>query len=160
MVVHLKAKVDAPQVSAEGVVETTREMLRAIEAGGEAQALAYSAQLDGFAGSAGDVVVSAAEFAAADLEIGEQLKADIGLAHRNIKAFAEQQRKSIHEVTNAEGLWPGMIAGHRMVPVDCAGCYVPGGRFAHVASALMTVATAKAAGVKTVVMCSGAHAWP
>ena len=47
-----------------------------------------------------------------------------------------------------------MVAGHRVTPLDVAGCYVPGGRYAHIASALMTVGVARAAGVKTVVACS------
>ena len=154
MVRHLKTKVEAPAVTADGVMQTTTEMLEKILEGGEERALAYSAELDGFEGGLGDVIVSEAEFAEAADELPQQLKDDIALAHRNIKAFAEAQRRSIDDVSYAEGLWPGMVAGHRMVPLDCAGCYVPGGRFAHVASALMTVTTAKAAGVRTVVMAS------
>src|SRR6185437_16927699 len=49
---------------------------------------------------------------------------------------------------------PGLTAGQRLVPVNVAGCYVPTGRYAHIASAYMSIATAKAAGVSTVVACS------
>ena len=154
MVMYIKKKVEAPVVSDEGVAETTRQMLDEIERGGEAQALKYSAQLDSFRGTVDDVLVSEAEFAAAEAELPEQLKRDLILAHQNIKAFAEAQRESIKDVQHAPGLWPGVVAGHRMVPLDCAGCYVPGGRFAHVASALMTVTTARTAGVGVIVMAS------
>ena len=53
-------------------------------------------------------------------------------------------------------LFPGLKSGQRVVPVGCAGCYVPGGRFSHVSSATMTICTAKEAGVPTVVACSPA----
>src|SRR5690606_33083834 len=51
-------------------------------------------------------------------------------------------------------LSPGVIAGHRNIPVETAGCYVPGGRYAHVASAIMSVTTAKVAGVENIIACS------
>ena len=114
MVRHLKTKVEAPAVTADGVMQTTTEMLEKILEGGEERALAYSAELDGFEGGLGDVIVSEAEFAEAADELPQQLKDDIALAHRNIKAFAEAQRRSIDDVSYAEGLWPGMVAGHRM----------------------------------------------
>jgi len=54
-------------------------------------------------------------------------------------------------------LYPGVVAGQRLIPVNCTGCYVPGGCFAHAASAIMSIATAKAAGVPFVVACSPSH---
>ena len=69
-----------------------------------------------------------------------------------MRRFAQAQRESIREF--AVEVQPGLIAGQRLVPVNVAGCYVPTGRYAHIASAYMSIATAKAAGVPTVVACS------
>jgi sulfopropanediol 3-dehydrogenase len=77
---------------------------------------------------------------------------DIEFATAQVRRFADAQRASIHEF--AVELRPGLIAGQRLVPINVAGCYVPTGRYAHIASAYMSIATAKAAGVPTVVACS------
>ncbi len=84
--------------------------------------------------------------------VPEQVKNDITFAYEQIRTFALAQRNSLKEfeVSNS----PGVRLGQRIIPIDVAGCYVPGGRFAHVCSALMSVATAKAAGVPTVIACS------
>src|SRR5205085_12475323 len=65
---------------------------------------------------------------------------------------AHAQRESIRDFQVE--LVPGLIAGQRLVPCIVAGCYVPTGRYAHIASAYMSIATAKATGVRTVVACS------
>jgi sulfopropanediol 3-dehydrogenase len=69
-----------------------------------------------------------------------------------VRRFAEAQRGSLHEFQME--LSSGLTAGQRLIPVNVAGCYVPTGRYAHIASAYMSIATAKAAGVPTVVACS------
>src|SRR3546814_13566143 len=71
-------------------------------------------------------------------------KQDIDFALTRVRGFAQRQRDSVKEF-EAE-LSPGLFAGQRLIPVKTAGCYVPGGRYAHVASAVMTIATAKAIG--------------
>ncbi|CAG0911147.1 unnamed protein product, partial [Cyprideis torosa] len=76
----------------------------------------------------------------------------IQYAHDNIRRFAEAQRDSITEFETE--LRPGLYTGQRLLPVSCAGCYVPGGRYAHIASALMTITTARAAGVPHVIACA------
>ncbi|TMV35701.1 histidinol dehydrogenase, partial [Thioclava sp. BHET1] len=73
------------------------------------------------------------------------LKAAIDYAHDNITRFAEAQRATLTEMEVE--LRPGLYAGQKVIPVGSAGCYVPGGRYAHIASALMTVTTARVAGV-------------
>ncbi len=81
--------------------------------------------------------------------VPESVKADIRFAHKQIVAFAKAQRNSI---TDFEIVTPaGTRAGQRVIPMDVAGCYIPGGRFAHTCSALMSIATAKVAGVPFVV---------
>lgn len=84
--------------------------------------------------------------------VPEQVKADIRFAHDQVFNFARMQRQSIEDFEVHPH--PGVRLGQRVVPVDVAGCYVPGGRFAHACSAIMSIATAKAAGVSFVVACS------
>ena len=84
------------------------------------------------------------------------MKDSIGWAHDNIRRFAEAQRATCHEMEVE--LRPGLFAGQRLLPLEAVGAYVPGGRYAHIASALMTIATARAAGVEHITACSPAKA--
>lgn len=84
--------------------------------------------------------------------VPESVKDDIIFACNQVYEFAQDQRNSITEF-EIERL-PGVRLGQKIVPMDVAGCYIPGGRFAHVCSAIMSISTAKAAGVKTVIACS------
>jgi sulfopropanediol 3-dehydrogenase len=90
-----------------------------------------------------------------------KLQDDIRFAHDNVRRFAEAQRASMQDIETE--VLPGLVAGHRNIPLQTAGCYVPGGRYAHIASAIMTATTARAAGVDNVIACSpprgetGAH---
>lgn len=131
------------------VTERVSTMLRAIEKGGEAKTIAYAKELDGWDS---DIVVSKEAIArAADL-VPEQLKNDIRYAHQNIEGFAKAQRNSICDVEVE--LRPGLFAGQKLIPLNSAGCYVPGGRYSHIASAIMTVTTAKVANVDFITACS------
>src|SRR5207249_989599 len=80
------------------------------------------------------------------------VKRDIEFATAQVRQFAEAQMASIRDFSVE--LSPGLVAGQRLIPVNVAGCYVPAGRYAHIASAYMSIATAKAAGVRTVIACS------
>jgi sulfopropanediol 3-dehydrogenase len=128
---------------------TVQAMLDEIEAGGEAKAADYARRLDQWDG---EIVVSPAERARAAEKVPAKLKDDIRFAHDKVERFAQAQRAAILD-TQVE-LSPGLIAGHRNIPVAAAGCYVPGGRYIHVASAIMSVTTAKVAGVERVIACS------
>jgi sulfopropanediol 3-dehydrogenase len=142
----------APKTAASGeanVRATVQKMLDEIEAGGEAKAADYARRLDQWEG---DIVVSASERKQAAAKVPDKLKADIRFAHDHVRRFAETQRAAILD-TEVE-LSPGLIAGHRNIPVTTAGCYVPGGRYTHVASAIMSATTAKVAGVEHIVACS------
>jgi len=81
--------------------------------------------------------------------VPEDVKKDIQFAYKQITAFAQAQRDSIQDFDMTTPA--GVRAGQRVVPMDVAGCYIPGGRFAHTCSALMSIATAKVAGVPFVV---------
>ncbi len=131
------------------VAERVARMLEEIEAGGEARALAYARELDGWPG---EPLLAAVRIEAAVRRLDAQAKADIGFAHANIRRFAEAQRATLTDM--AIEMAPGFMAGQRSIPVQAAGCYAPGGRFSHVASALMTVTTARAAGVGHITACS------
>ncbi|HZS84943.1 MAG TPA: histidinol dehydrogenase [Stellaceae bacterium] len=152
MAIYLKKAVKTPASGEAEVTRTVAEMLREIEAGGEAVARDYARRLDHWEGA---FVVAPDEIAAAERTLSETLKDDIRFSHRQVRAFAEAQRASLSEF--AVELHPGVTAGQRLVPVEVAGCYVPGGRFAHIASAVMSVTTAKAAGVPSVIACSPPH---
>jgi sulfopropanediol 3-dehydrogenase len=128
------------------------DMLGAIEAGGEAKAREYAEKLDGWTK---DIVLSRDEIDAAIALVPEQTKLDIQFSHQRVKSFAEAQLASMGEFETE--LSPGLFAGQRLIPVNTAGCYVPGGRYAHIASAIMSVTTAKVAGVKQVIACSPTH---
>src|SRR6202007_3347296 len=84
-----------------------------------------------------------------------QTIADIKFAQTQIRNFAEIQRASIKDV-EGETL-PGVFLGHRHIPVGRVGCYVPGGRYPMVASAHMSIVTAKVAGVKRIMACAPPH---
>ena len=128
------------------------ELLAALEAGGTDEAARLAAEFDGWTGP---VEVTLDEIVAATRSLPTTVVDDIAFAHRHISDFARAQRDSMAEF--AVELSPGLVAGQRLVPVEVAGCYVPAGRFAHVASALMSVTTAAVAGVGHVVVASPAR---
>jgi sulfopropanediol 3-dehydrogenase len=137
---------DTETASARKVVE---EMLTAIEARGEAAVREYAQKLDKWTG---DIVVTPAEVERRTRDLPASVKRDIEFAAAQVRNFALAQRASMQEFQRE--IHPGLIAGQRLIPVNVAGCYIPAGRYAHIASAYMAIATAKAAGVPTVVAAS------
>src|SRR5690349_5798315 len=124
-------------------------MLADIEKRGEAAVRDYATKLDGWTG---EILVTPAEAGRRTRNLPASTRRDIEFATAQVQRFAVAQRESIREFSVE--VHPGLVAGQRLVPVNVAGCYVPTGRYAHIASAYMSVATAKAAGVPTVVACS------
>jgi sulfopropanediol 3-dehydrogenase len=150
MIKYLKKAGKTPETetaTAQGVVT---EMLAEIETNRESAVLAYAKKLDKWDG---DPVVTRAQLDENAKAVPAQVKTDIDFAIGQVRKFALAQRDSLGEF--AVELHPGVTAGQRVLPVNVAGCYAPAGRYAHIASAYMGVATAKAAGVKTIVACSG-----
>ena len=131
------------------VSHTVKEILDAIEAGGDSVAKEYAAKFDNYDGS---IILSAEEIDAACALVPEKLKQDIQFAHANVKRFAEAQKTTLQDIEVE--VVPGLIAGQKTIPCNTAGCYIPGGRYSHIASAIMTVTTAKVAGVHNIVACS------
>jgi sulfopropanediol 3-dehydrogenase len=87
--------------------------------------------------------------------VPEQTLDDIMFAQAQVRKFAEIQRAALKDVE--EETFPGVVLGHKNIPVNSVGCYVPGGRYPMVASAHMSVVTAKVAGVKRIIACAPPH---
>ena len=148
-IVHLKKAAKTPETETATAQKVVAEMLAEIERNGEAAVRAYAEKLDKWTG---EIVVTPGEIERRTREIPESVKRDIEFAADQVRKFAIAQRDSIREFSVE--VHPGVTAGQRLIPVNVAGCYVPTGRYAHIASAYMSVATAKAAGVPTVIACS------
>ena len=146
---YLKKAAKTPATESNEARKVVDEMLATIARRGEAAVREYAQNLDGWTG---DIVVSADEIERRTHDIDASVKRDIDFATAQVRRFAQAQRDSMHEFSLE--MHPGLMAGQRLIPVNVAGCYVPTGRYAHIASAYMTIATAKAAGVPTVIACS------
>ncbi|TMM49468.1 histidinol dehydrogenase [Sulfitobacter sabulilitoris] len=129
------------------VVETT---LKDIEARGDTAVRDLSAQFDRY--SPASFRLSQSEIEALMARVSDREMADIRYAQDNVRRFAQAQRDSMLDIEVE--LQPGVILGHKTIPVQSVGCYVPGGKFPMVASAHMSVATASVAGVPRIIACT------
>ena len=148
-ITYLKKAEKSPATGEDETRKIVASMLDEIEKGGEEVAKAYGVKLDNVTGN---IVVTPEEIEAASGKVSQRLKDDIQFAYDRVARFARAQRASISEFETE--LSPGLWAGQKLIPMETAGCYVPGGRYAHVASAIMSVGTAREAGVKNVIACS------
>jgi sulfopropanediol 3-dehydrogenase len=146
---YLKRATRTPDTETGTARTVVSEMLAAIEANGEQAVRDYALKLDRWSGA---IVVTPEEIERRTRDVPASVKRDIDFAAGQVRRFALAQRDSVGDFSLE--LAPGLVAGQRLVPINVAGCYVPTGRYAHIASAYMSVATAKAAGVGTVVACS------
>ena len=146
---YLKKAAKTAMTDAGDVRETVQKILDDIEAGGDKAALDYAAKFDNYKGS---ILLNADEIAEASAKVSQKLKDDIAFAHDNVRRFAETQKSTMTDVELE--IVPGLIAGQKAIPCRAAGCYVPGGRYSHIASAIMTVTTAKVAGCQHITACS------
>ena len=105
----------------------------------------------------GDIIVSKERIEEINKTLDQKTKDDVQFSHERVKKFAEAQLKNYGQDFEVE-LSKGLYAGQKLIPVNTAGCYVPAGRYAHIASAVMSVTTAKAAGVKKIIVCSSPKA--
>jgi len=152
MPVHFlkKAEKQTSVTDAETAASVSK-VLAETEAGGEAKTREYAKRFDGWTD---EMIVPSDWFRDAESRLSETVKDDLRFAHARVHDFACRQRESQQEFE--VDLIDGLRVGQRLVPVTTAGCYVPGGRYAHAASAIMSVCTAKAAGVENVVAASPA----
>ncbi len=146
-------KANPPQATIDAATgETVQRMLAEIKAEGREAVERYARDLDGYKGK---ILLEAADIAAAIKAVPQTVRDDIAFAHQRVRDFAQRQRDSLGEFEVE--LMSGLVAGQKLIPVNTAGCYVPGGRYAHAASAIMSVCTAKVAGVPNIVATSPAH---
>ena len=141
-----QAKADADR-RVRGTVEST---LADIEARGDAAIRELSMRFDGWDRESYALTEKEKEWCLSQLS--KQDVADIEFAQTQVRNFARHQRDSIEDL-EVETM-PGVVLGHRNIPVNAAGCYVPGGKYPLLASAHMSVITAKVAGVKRVITCA------
>ncbi|MGY3438805.1 MULTISPECIES: histidinol dehydrogenase [unclassified Marinovum] len=146
---YLKKADLTPETTEVETHAVVKGILADIEAGGDAKALEYAAKFDKYDGN---VLLTPDEIEAACAQVSDKIKADIRFAHDNVRKFAELQKSTLSDVKTE--LTPGFVTGQKAIPVAAAGCYVPGGRYSHIASAIMTVTTAKVAGCKHITACS------
>jgi len=149
-ITHLKRASRKPADTTNEAREVVERMLGEISTRGEAAVRDYALSLDHWAG---EIIVPPAEITRRIAEVPTSIRKDIDFAVDRVRRFALAQRASITDFEVE--LSPGVVAGQKLVPVQVAGCYVPAGRYAHIASAYMSIATAKAAGVPLVIACSG-----
>ena len=147
--VYLKKANKNPETGTSETRKIVENMLTEIEVGREDTARKYAKDLDGFTG---EVIISKEQIDQASKLVPQKLKDDIKFAHERIKKFADAQKNSVNEFETE--LSPGLWAGQKLIPIVTAGCYVPGGRYAHVASAIMSITTARVAGVENIIACS------
>ncbi|MEZ0481198.1 histidinol dehydrogenase [Planococcus sp. SSTMD024] len=148
----LKAGKSQEEVSANDskVSQIVADALKDVETRGDAAVRELSEKFDKWAPES--FRLSDAEINEIVSKVPDSVIEDIKFAQKNIKAFAEAQLDSLNDV-EVEQI-PGVILGHKNIPVNSVGCYIPGGRYPMVASAHMSVLTAKVAGVKRVIACT------
>jgi sulfopropanediol 3-dehydrogenase len=152
MIRYLKSGVTTEQRAADDaqVRATVEQIVADIAREGDAAVRRYSEKFDKW--SPASFRLSAAEIKAAYAELSPRTLDDIRFAQEQVRNFATIQRASMKDV-EVETL-PGVVLGHKNLPINSVGCYVPGGKYPLVASAHMSVVTAKVAGVKRIVACA------
>jgi sulfopropanediol 3-dehydrogenase len=148
----LKRGMDAGAIKAADakVRETVENILADIDARKDQAVKDLSKKFDNW--SPKDFRLSPQEIEAAIAQVPRRDLDDIKFAQAQVRNFAQKQRETMHDL-EVETL-PGVVLGHRHIPVNSIGCYVPGGRYPMVASAHMSIVTAKVAGVKRIIACA------
>jgi sulfopropanediol 3-dehydrogenase len=148
----LKRGMDAGAIKAADakVRETVESILADIDARKDQAVKDLSKKFDNW--SPKDFRLSPQEIEAAIAQVPRRDLDDIKFAQAQVLNFAQKQRETMHDL-EVETL-PGVVLGHRHIPVNSIGCYVPGGRYPMVASAHMSIVTAKVAGVKRIIACA------
>tara|TARA_B100001741_G_scaffold83782_2_gene68020 strand:- start:833 stop:2134 length:1302 start_codon:yes stop_codon:yes gene_type:complete len=157
---YIKKRSESNNVSEDksSIEETVRSILRDIRERGDAALEHYSGHFDNW--SPANFRLSEDEIDVAISKLNKSEIKDIKFAQNQIRYFAQKQLETMNEL-EVETL-PGVFLGHKHIPIENVGCYVPGGRYPMVASAHMSVLTAKVAGAKRVIACAppyngGAH---
>jgi sulfopropanediol 3-dehydrogenase len=153
MITYIKKAAKTPETAESETREIVEKILGAVHKDGEEEILRhYSAKFKDWDKK---LIMPPEEIERRAQSVPATVKADLEFAYEQVYGFAVKQRESMQEFETE--ITPGVTLGQRLIPCDCAGCYIPGGLFAHAASAIMSIATAKAAGVPFVVACSPSH---
>jgi len=149
---YLKRGMDASAIKAADaqVRATVESILAQVEAGGDAAVRSLSQTFDRWAPAS--FKLSEPEIERAIAKLRQRDIDDIRFAQAQVRNFAQKQKETLREL-EIETL-PGVVLGHRHIPVGSIGCYVPGGRYPMVASAHMSIVTARVAGVKRIIACA------
>jgi sulfopropanediol 3-dehydrogenase len=131
------------------VEETVRRMLADIADNRDAAIRRYALDLDKWEG---ELKVGAAEIEAKSRQLSKVFKEDFEICLKNVQDFAKRQRDSI-QAFEVE-LYPGAVLGQKLIPIENVGCYVPGGKYPLISSAIMSVGTATVAGVGHITACA------
>lgn len=155
MIKQLKSGISSEEAKslAKQVKTTVENTLEDIETSGDKAVRELSKKFDNW--TPDNFRLSPEEIEACMARLPKETIDDIKFAQKQIRRFAEIQKASLHDVE--EETHPGVILGHKNIPVNSVGCYVPGGKYPMVASAHMSVLTAKVAGVKRVIACAPPH---
>ena len=129
------------------VRQTVEDIIKDVEVRGDEAVRTYSKKFDNWDPS--DFRLSQAEIEKARKALSAREIEDITFAQKQVRNFAQIQRDSMKDVEVET--YPGVILGHKHIPVNAVGCYIPGGKYPLLASAHMSVLTAKVAGVKRVI---------
>ena len=148
----LKRGMDASAIKAADakVRETVEGILAEVEERKDLAIRALSEKFDKW--SPADFRLSPTEIERAIAQVPQRDLDDIAFAQAQVRNFAQKQKETMHDL-EVETL-PGVVLGHRHIPVNAIGCYVPGGRYPMVASAHMSIVTAKVAGVQRIIACA------
>jgi sulfopropanediol 3-dehydrogenase len=149
---YLKRGMDASAIKAADakVRSTVESILAEVEAGRDQAVRALSEKFDNW--SPESFRLSASEIERAIAKLPKRDLDDIKFAQAQVRNFAQKQKETLRDL-EVETL-PGIVLGHRHIPVNSIGCYVPGGRYPMVASAHMSIVTARVAGVKRIIACA------
>ena len=131
------------------VEETVRRMIADIAERRDSAIRDFAADLDGWRA---DFRVSQDQIAHVTSRLSETFKEDFAVCKRQVQDFARRQLESFHELEAEVG--PGITLGHRHIPVRYVGCYIPGGKYPLVSAAIMSIGTARVAGVPSVIGCA------
>jgi sulfopropanediol 3-dehydrogenase len=153
MIKYLKKATKTPMTEEAETNEIVQRILKDVQENGEDAYLRHYGSK--FKDWSQKLILTKEEVAERGATVPQQVKDDLKFAYEQVYGFALKQKESLLEFETE--LYPGVTLGQRLIPCNCAGCYIPGGRFAHAASAIMSIATAKAAGVSHVVAVSPSH---
>ena len=149
---HLKRGMDAGAIKAADakVRATVEQILADIEARKDAAVKDLSKKFDNW--QPADFHLSEQEIERAIAQVPKRDLEDIKFAQSQVRNFAQKQKATLRDL-EVETI-PGVVLGHRHIPVNSIGCYVPGGRYPMVASAHMSIVTARVAGVSRIIACA------